>query len=146
MFTIGYQAATNVAVGFTASGKAIYCASSQICAGNGSFGKIVIARGGVVSFWCLSYINPETNLPALCIKPVDIVFDHPELVDSASTPATGVPATGSGNIALFHADISAFNDGARSRRFTQAGVYRFYSTIGPSDTAAIQVLEDPSHE
>jgi hypothetical protein len=140
VFTVGYRTAVDVPIGFNASDNVVYCSTGFVCGGNHSFGTMVLTTGGVASFWCYTYTFLGVQYG--CKQPVDIVFDHPDLVDTASTALVASPPTGSGNIAAFQSSTS-LADAVRSRRFTQPGVYHFYSTAFPSDTGTIRVIEDP---
>lgn len=105
---------------------------------------LVLGVGAVVTF-----CNGST-------KPVDVVFDHPAAVDSASCELSGTivgPPTGGGNIPAFggvvqvnaQGDTSAASDPANlaCRRFSVPGIYRYHSTLFPSDTFVIEIK--PEH-
>lgn len=113
--------------------------------------KLILGVGSVVTFCSHS---PQ---------PVDIVFDHPESVDSASCgPLNGhfAQPTGSGNIPAFGGvmqfDTSFDANGGIARidtnyfsladvvcrRFSVPGVYRYHSTLFPSDTFELDIRQE----
>ena len=103
--------------------------------------KLILGVGAVVTF-CT-----QTN------KPVDVVFDQPPaVVDTASctvVPGDTIPPTGSGNIAAFGGDTSSSGTGTpyinstdcAARRFPTPGIYRYHSTLFPSDTFEIDIKQ-----
>jgi hypothetical protein len=86
--------------------------------------------------------------------PVDVTFDNPAAVDTATSydPSQAslgsLPPNGSGNIAAFACDT--INDTTcnidanmfRSRRFPVAGIYHYHSSLYPSDTFTIIIKKD----
>ena len=107
---------------------------------------LIVGVGADITFGCLANL-----LTPPCDKPVDIVFDHPAAIDTASTVLfngfIAFPPTGSGNIAAFGGDsIHTIPDDLmnvfRSRRFPVAGTYRYHSTLFPSETFEILVQKD----
>jgi hypothetical protein len=96
---------------------------------------LVIGVGADVSFY---YVDTTG-----CNPSVDIVFDDPSAADTASSDFYGYfitgPPTGSGNIDAF-CGVGAF-DGIRTRRFLKSGQYHYHSTVLPSDTNTILVLQ-----
>jgi hypothetical protein len=105
---------------------------------------ISLSVGGVMLFKCAADNS--------CSSPVDVVFDHQTAIDSASYLylfSTDIPQTGGGNIPAFGGD-SAYNseegtpnaDVYRARRFTAPGLYRYHSSVFPSDTLSILVQKD----
>jgi hypothetical protein len=101
--------------------------------------KLILGVGAVVTF-----CNQSP-------KPVDIVFDKPEAVDTASCSngvQTAAP-TGPGNIAAFGGVGTSSTGGdtlygkdpmdAACRRFSVPGIYHYHSTLFPSDTFEIEI-------
>jgi hypothetical protein len=103
---------------------------------------LVLGVGAKVSFGCFAEGD--------CTTPIDIVFDDPSVADTASASfgAAGTilgPPTGTGNIEAFGGD-SAFSVGFapvfRARRFSKPGKYHYHSTVLPSDTNTILIVQD----
>jgi hypothetical protein len=101
--------------------------------------QLILGVGAIVTFWNQS---PQ---------PVDVVFDHPAAVDSASFVSFNgtFPPTGGGNIASFGGDTVSYtpyipyyniNDFV-ARRFSVPGTYRYHSSLFPSETNDILVQQ-----
>jgi hypothetical protein len=103
---------------------------------------------GCSEFFGGNYVNYEGH-------PVDVTFDKPALVDTATAqdpdqfPGASLPPNGSGNIAPFACDtnpqgrciVDAANaaNTFKSRRFPVAGIYHYHSSLYPSDTYTIVI-------
>ena len=92
---------------------------------------LILGVGAVVTFWNQSP------------KPVDVVFDHPAAVDSASVNYFfQIPPTGGGNIVSFGGDTTSLipeipylnMDNFVARRFSVPDTLRYHSSLFPSDT------------
>lgn len=99
--------------------------------------KLILGVGAIVTFCA----QPSVN------RPVDIVFDHPEAVDSVGVGnGVGCPVNdGNGNVATIGGPPAG---GSRldsvlaitaCRRFMVPGVYLYHSTLVPSDTDTIVI-------
>jgi hypothetical protein len=99
--------------------------------------RVILGVGATVLFECSASNNPLIS----CGQPVDVVFDHPATIDS--TGYSFIPSSGRGNIPAFGGDtLLTFADyltDFRARRFPVPGVYRYYSTVFPSDTFEIEI-------
>jgi hypothetical protein len=100
--------------------------------------KLILGIGAVVTF-----CNKSS-------QPVDVIFDHPAIVDTASCTlgSTGhsAPPTGSGNIAAIYGDTSKYlqisdTSSCRARRFAVPDTYRYHSSLFPSDTNEIIIQQ-----
>lgn len=132
-FTVGYKLSYNIDL-------ALAMVLGVLTLTFGAPKKLILGVGAVVTFCNQS---PQ---------PVDIVFDNPAAVDSASCVVPGYaegPPTGPGNITAFGGDTtrdypsipySNLND-CRARRFLVPGVYRYHSSLFPSDTYEIDVKQ-----
>lgn len=105
---------------------------------------MILGVGAVVTWW-----YPYTSGIAL---PIDVVFDNPIGVDTATTNIFGqlvVPPNGSGDIAPWVCDTDPTTGACqfslslfRSRRFTVPGTYHYHSSLFPSDTFTIFIKND----
>lgn len=101
--------------------------------------RLVLGIDATVTFQCVA------NLNHVCNHPVDIVFDNPAPIDTGTFRYFGVipvPPDGSGNIPAFGGDSLNFGTIPslfRTRRFPVPGIYRYHSTLFPSDTNEIEV-------
>jgi hypothetical protein len=103
---------------------------------------LVLDVGSVVSFGCFADDH--------CTTPIDIVFDDPLVADTASARFVGGgivvgPPTGTGNIEAFGGDSISpvgFALAFRARRFSRPGKYHYHSTVLPSDTNTILIVQD----
>jgi hypothetical protein len=109
----------------------------------------------------INFIAPGCNATDRYIGkkyPVDITFDNPTLVDTASSydptslyGSAKSPPTGNGNIAAFACDVDSTTgkcvypanaDMFRARSFPVAGTYHYHSSLYPSDTFTIIIKKD----
>ena len=100
--------------------------------------KVLILGAGAVVTFCNR--NPQQ---------ADIVFDQPAAVDTASCQFSRqvfAPPTGSGNISAFGGDTTntqaAIATDCAVRRFPTPGVYRYHSSLFPSDTFEILIKKE----
>jgi len=97
--------------------------------------KLLLGVGAVVMFnTCYSQNT----------KPVDVIFDHTDHVDTASCTGTigTAPPTGRGDITRIGGDASNNFQNANNfacRRFSEPGTYRYHSSLFPSDTYEVLI-------
>ena len=132
LFVVGYGLSAKVSLVLT-----IVMGGLALLLLHNTASKLILGVGAVVSF-CSS----DTA------HPVNVVFDHPAAVDSGSCVGSGdtLPATGSGNITPFVPDMPVGDDtvACRARSFPVAGVYRWHTSLYPSDTGVLEIRPDSS--
>jgi hypothetical protein len=115
---------------------------------------LILGVGATITFCSPNNTGGATSPITSLGIPVDVVFDHPEAIDSASTVSASfgqlitVPPSGSGNIAPFACDTDpdrnclGDSNQVRSRRFPVAGTYHYHSSLFPSDTNTILIKKE----
>ena len=140
LFVVGYGLNFIVFFGLTMIGGALTWGTPSMIR------HAVLGVGASVTFCSSSLGNANGSA-----HPIDVIFDHPELVDTSSVIFEGSvlgPPNGSGNIVPFLdtiPDLSHSLDsvGGAARSFPVPGIYHAYSHLYPiTDTVEIEIRQD----